>query len=86
MLGRMKRGAVRVKKLTSEEKRCLIETLYLGNRCVAHPKDGVGLDHMAGVKEMTGAINVLLKWLRTDIKKWPELNQMPKKHFLDPIV
>ena len=71
-------------KLHPEDQRCLLEVLYLGNRAVAHPKDGTGLDHKAGEPEMTSAINTVLKWLTERKSQWPELAKVPKE-FLEPI-
>jgi hypothetical protein len=56
-------GEGRIEALSLEERRCLLEVLYLANRAVAHPKDGK-IDHKAGGCEMTVAINVVLSWLR----------------------
>ena len=65
-------------KLSLEDQRCLLEVLYLGNRAVAHPKDGQGLDHKAGYQEMTSAINTVLKWLTERKCQWPELEGIQK--------
>jgi len=72
-------------KLPQENQRCLLEVLYLGNRAVAHPKDGEGLDHKAGEHEMTSAINTVLKWLTERKSQWPELERVRRKEFLEPI-
>jgi len=42
---------------------CLLEVLFLANRCVAHPTDG-DIDHEAGPEEMKSAINSIFGWLR----------------------
>jgi hypothetical protein len=72
-------------ELPLEDRRCLLEVLYLGNRAVAHPKDGKGLDHKAGEREMTSTINTVLKWLTERKSQWPELERVSKE-FLEPIV
>jgi hypothetical protein len=61
-----------------------LEVLYLGNRAVAHPKDGQGLDHKAGEHEMTSTINTVLKWLTERKSQWPELEHV-RKEFLESI-
>jgi hypothetical protein len=61
-----------------------LEVLYLGNRAVAHPKDGIGLDHKAGEHEMTSTINTVLKLLTERKSQWPELEGV-RKGFLEPI-
>ena len=71
-------------KLPTEDQRCLLEVLYPGNRAVAHPKDGKGLDHKAGEHEMTSTINTVLKWLTERKLQWRALAAVPKD-FLEPI-
>jgi hypothetical protein len=71
-------------KLPLEDQRCLLEVLYLGNRAVAHPKDGKGLDHKTGEHEMTSTINTVLKWLTERKSQWPELEGV-RKEFLETI-
>jgi|SRR5208282_269363 len=79
-----KTGKALVRTLPQENQRCLLEVLYLGNRAVAHPKDGQGLDHKAGEHEMTSTINTVLKWLTERKSQWPELEHV-RKEFLEPI-
>jgi hypothetical protein len=73
------KGKDLVCRLSSEDRRCLLEVLYLGNRAVAHPKDGKGLDHKAGEHEMTSTINTVLKWLTERKSQWPELEGVRKE-------
>ena len=72
-----------VSKLPLENQRCLLEVLYLGNRAIAHPKEG-GLYHEVGKDEITVAINIVLHWLANKKSEWPELAKVPKE-FLEPI-
>jgi hypothetical protein len=60
---------------TEEERRCILEALYLANRAVAHPDDGY-TDHKCGAKEMTASINVLIGWLLARKLEWPPLEQV----------
>jgi len=83
LLNCCKAGNDLVSKLPSENQRCLLEVLYLGNRAVAHPDDG-GLDHKTGKDGMTVAINTVLDWLTTKKAQWPALATVPKQ-FLEPI-
>ena len=50
----------------------MLEVLFLGNRAVAHPKDGA-LTHKVRRTEMTSAINTLLRWLDAKRSSFPEL-------------
>jgi hypothetical protein len=77
------RGKSLVEVLDSEEQRCLLVVLYLGNRAVAHPKDGQ-LDHKVTALEMTTAINTVLAWLAARAGDWPALGAV-NKEFLCPI-
>jgi len=62
----------RLDALDAEERRCMLEVLFLGNRAVAHPKDGA-LTHKVRRTEMTSAINTLLRWLDAKRSSLPEL-------------
>jgi hypothetical protein len=71
-------GKPLVQTLSTEDQRCLLEVLYLGNRAVAHPKDG-HLDHRVRPPEMTSAINTVLGWLRARARDWPALDAVDKE-------
>jgi hypothetical protein len=84
LLRACKKGKDLISKLPQEDLKCLLEVLYLGNRAVAHSKDGSGLDHKAGGHEMTSTINTVIKLLTERKSQWPEL-QSVRKDFLEPI-
>jgi hypothetical protein len=70
-----------MKALSPDEQRAVLEVLYLGNRAVAHPDDGIGLDHHAGPNEMTVTINLLFTWLAAQKGVWPDLAAVPANCF-----
>jgi hypothetical protein len=71
-----------VGRLQANPPRCLLEVLFLGNRAVAHPTDGVLLDHKVGADEMTSAINTVVDWIDKSRAKWPALNGVRPDLFL----
>jgi hypothetical protein len=60
---------------------CLLEVLFLANRCVAHPNGG-DLYHEVSPEKMKSAINTLLSWLRSSA--FPGLADVPQS-LLDPL-
>ena len=68
-------GIKYLEKLEPEIQSCLLEVLYLANRAIAHPQDGL-LDHKVTRKEMTSAVNTVLDWLKTKESEWPELKEV----------
>jgi hypothetical protein len=61
-----------------DERLPLLEVLFLGNRAVAHPRDGK-LGHAVGPIEMTSAINTLLRWLQTEEATKAEISAVKAK-------
>jgi hypothetical protein len=57
------------------QQRCLLEVLFLANRCVAHPNDG-DLYHEVSPEKMKSAINTVLSWLRSSA--FPGLAEVPQ--------